>query len=173
MSFHSNAPVAIIVVNYGSHALIEKNLAEFRHDPARPVIVVDNYSSEGERATVSEVCAAAGWHLVASADNGGFGRGCNLGARRARELNASSLVFLNPDATMTASVVDELAALVMEDRKLMVSPRIVDSSGAVVFDDVPAALTDDVARDLYGLEANEVLERDDAPAPASALAAMA
>jgi phosphonate transport system ATP-binding protein len=32
------------------------------------------------------------------------------------------------------------------------------SAGQVVFDAVPAALTDDVARDLYGLEAGEVLE---------------
>ena len=47
------------------------------------------------------------------------------------------------------------------------------AAGAVVFDDVPAALTDAVARDLYGLEANEVLERSDAPAPAAALAATA
>ena len=47
------------------------------------------------------------------------------------------------------------------------------ASGAVVFDDVPAALTDDVARDLYGLEANEVLEHDDAPLPTAALAAVA
>ena len=38
----------------------------------------------------------------------------------------------------------------------------------VVFDDVPAALTDAVARELYGLEANEVLERDEAPVPDSA-----
>ena len=47
------------------------------------------------------------------------------------------------------------------------------AAGAVVFDDVPAALTDDVARDLYGPDANEVLERDDAPTAASALASMA
>jgi phosphonate transport system ATP-binding protein len=47
------------------------------------------------------------------------------------------------------------------------------ASGAVVFDDVPAALTDDVARDLYGLEANEVLEREETPVPAAALAAVA
>ena len=32
------------------------------------------------------------------------------------------------------------------------------SAGQVVFDAVPAALTDDVARDLYGLEAGDVLE---------------
>ena len=44
------------------------------------------------------------------------------------------------------------------------------AAGRLVFDDVPASLTDQVARDLYGLEANEVLERDDAPAPESGLA---
>jgi phosphonate transport system ATP-binding protein len=33
------------------------------------------------------------------------------------------------------------------------------AGGRVVFDDLPAALTDDVARALYGLEANEVMDR--------------
>ncbi len=47
------------------------------------------------------------------------------------------------------------------------------AAGKLVFDDVPAALTDSVARDLYGLEANEVLERDDAPAPETGLAVTA
>ena len=42
------------------------------------------------------------------------------------------------------------------------------AAGAVVFDDVPAALTDQVARDLYGLEARDVLAPEDAPAPAAA-----
>lgn len=32
------------------------------------------------------------------------------------------------------------------------------AAGRVVFDDVPAALTDAVARDLYGLEAGEVVD---------------
>ena len=36
------------------------------------------------------------------------------------------------------------------------------AAGRVVFDDVPAALTDSVARELYGLEANEVMERQPA-----------
>ena len=35
------------------------------------------------------------------------------------------------------------------------------AAGAVVFDGAPAALTDDTARDLYGLEANEVLDAAD------------
>ncbi len=36
------------------------------------------------------------------------------------------------------------------------------AAGQVVFDDVPAALTDDVARELYGLEAAEVLGKAEA-----------
>ncbi len=36
------------------------------------------------------------------------------------------------------------------------------AGGRVVFDDVPAALTKSVARELYGLEANEVMERQPA-----------
>lgn len=44
------------------------------------------------------------------------------------------------------------------------------SAGRVVFDDLPAALTDDVARELYGLEANEVMDRT--PHPAAPLQAL-
>ena len=32
-----------------------------------------------------------------------------------------------------------------------------DTQGRVVFDDVPSALTEDVARELYGLEAGDVM----------------
>jgi len=40
------------------------------------------------------------------------------------------------------------------------------AAGRVVFEGAPADLTDAVARDLYGLEANEVMERpDELPAP--------
>src|SRR5689334_4801463 len=39
------------------------------------------------------------------------------------------------------------------------------SAGRVVFDGVPEELTEDVARDLYGLEADDVLDFDPAAAP--------
>ncbi|HTC11940.1 MAG TPA: phosphonate ABC transporter ATP-binding protein [Acetobacteraceae bacterium] len=44
------------------------------------------------------------------------------------------------------------------------------ANGRVVFDDVPAALTDDVARELYGLEADEVIGTDTATIPQAAAA---
>ena len=46
------------------------------------------------------------------------------------------------------------------------------AAGRVVFDDVAAALTDDIARELYGLEAGEVLDRP-ADVPFGAVAAAA
>ena len=42
------------------------------------------------------------------------------------------------------------------------------AGGRVVFDNSPAALTEAVARELYGLEAGEVMERRPAAQPASA-----
>jgi len=50
------------------------------------------------------------------------------------------------------------------------------SAGRVVFDDVPAALTEDVARELYGLEAGDVMDAEAghaAGAPSKAAAAAA
>ncbi len=40
------------------------------------------------------------------------------------------------------------------------------AGGRVVFDDLPSALTESVARELYGLEANEVMGREPAADPA-------
>jgi phosphonate transport system ATP-binding protein len=45
------------------------------------------------------------------------------------------------------------------------------SAGQVVFDDVPAALTESVARELYGLEAGDVMDAVTADAPAGAAVA--
>jgi phosphonate transport system ATP-binding protein len=42
------------------------------------------------------------------------------------------------------------------------------ANGRIVFDDVPAALTESVARELYGLEAGEVMDEASAPAAAEA-----
>jgi len=48
------------------------------------------------------------------------------------------------------------------------------AAGRLVFDGAPAALTDDVARELYGLEADEVMAQpDEHPLPAGASAGLA
>ncbi|MGE0420533.1 MAG: phosphonate ABC transporter ATP-binding protein [Acetobacteraceae bacterium] len=47
------------------------------------------------------------------------------------------------------------------------------AAGRVVFDDVPAALTDGIARDLYGLEAGDVIDVDESAVPQGAAVAAA
>lgn len=47
------------------------------------------------------------------------------------------------------------------------------AAGRVVFDDVPSRLTEDVARELYGLEAGDVMDAPTAEAPQDALSALA
>lgn len=44
------------------------------------------------------------------------------------------------------------------------------AGGRVVFDDVPAALTEAVARELYGMEANEVIDSGKVATPSAAVA---
>jgi len=113
MSGAAGAPVrstmAVVVVNYGSSQLLARHLAELDltgHD-AR-VVVVDNHSGDAELAAVGALAARHGWELVPMADNAGFGRGMNAGMDRAARLGCTSFLLLNPDATITAEVVEAL-----------------------------------------------------------------
>lgn len=129
--------LAIIVVNYGSHRLLEANLAPLaRAVPEATVVVVDNYSSEGERDAVQKQAARHGWQLVPSAVNGGFGAGMNLGVRHALAQGASSILLLNPDAVLTATNLRLLQRRVSEDPSTLVAPVIRRSDGTVWFDGV-------------------------------------
>jgi len=46
------------------------------------------------------------------------------------------------------------------------------AAGRIVFDDVPAALTEHIARELYDLEANEVMGKAPVEAPVSTVPAL-
>lgn len=136
-------PLAIVVVNYASSALLAQNLAR-TVDDVRPahVIVVDNMSSAAERATVRALADAAGWTVVETEANLGFGGGMNLGAARALELGAKDLLLLNPDATITADAVRALQERAEDSRMAALAPRVLDGSGKVWFDGADLYLSD-------------------------------
>jgi GT2 family glycosyltransferase len=94
-----DTPLAsLIVVTYNSAALLPAffdALAATR-DATYEVIVVDNASRDGTAHLVAERYSNV--HLLANAENIGFGRACNQGARAAR---GRLLVFLNPDVIVT------------------------------------------------------------------------
>ncbi len=119
--------IAVVVVNFGSTRLLEQNLVELTG--AATIIVVDNWSSRQERAAVSAACARHGWSLVTSATNAGFGGGCNLGAAQAISLGADVLVFVNPDAHLSARGLARLADVARAQPDALVAPVIETPDG--------------------------------------------
>ncbi len=66
--------LGIVVVNYASADLLAVNLAATAAAvPDAQVIVVDNRSTDADRARVAALTRAHGWRLVAMDDNAGFG----------------------------------------------------------------------------------------------------
>ena len=130
----TDALLGIVVVNYGSHALLEEHLAHLDAAaiPAR-VVVVDNFSSRAELASVTTLAAEQGWDVIASPTNLGFGAACNLGAARAAELGCDTYLFLNPDAFLTSGAAAELAALSRQQPRSLISPVIRKPDGSVWF----------------------------------------
>jgi len=129
------ASIGVVVVNYGSHALVEANLGAL--DLAGiggQVVVVDNFRSVQDTQAMAEVAARHGWHLQAMSSNVGFGSGANLGAELAFERGCDVLIVVNPDLAIAADVLAALAAAVRADPKVMISPRIVKPSGDVWFE---------------------------------------
>ena len=125
---------AVVIVSYGSSGLIRENLPVFRPDEERMlVVVVDNHSSDEERAAVRALCAERQWTLV-ERPNGGFGAGMNAGVARAAELGASVFVLLNPDAVADHATLRELAHRVGRDRSMLLGPTILRGDGTVWFD---------------------------------------
>jgi N-acetylglucosaminyl-diphospho-decaprenol L-rhamnosyltransferase len=126
--------LALVIVNYGSSALLAANLVEsgLRAVVDR-VVVVDNPSSDAETRRIRELCTDHGWDLVALPANVGFGAGVNAGAIRARELGCTVMLVLNPDATIDAASVRTLMRASRAEPTALVGPRILRGDGSTWF----------------------------------------
>jgi GT2 family glycosyltransferase len=124
--------VALVVVNYGSHQLLRRYLSwafAAQGDDGPDVVVVDNWRSDADRAAVAELARAAGWRLIGTERNIGFGAGVNLGAQAAWDRGADVIVVMNPDLELRRSDVDKLAAAAAADPETLMAPKIVDRTG--------------------------------------------
>ena len=97
------------------------------------VVVVDNPSSVEETSRIRDLCTTNAWSLVELPRNAGFGAGVNAGVARARELDCTRVLALNPDATIDADSVRVLLAASGADPRALIAPRIVRSDGTVWF----------------------------------------
>lgn len=126
------AGLAILVVNFGSHDVVEANLtrsigAQF----AGQVIVVDNFSTVEEREYIRAVCDQHGWTLLALDTNEGFGGGNNRGAELAISRGATELLLVNPDAWLTLDTIRCMHAQVRADSMLQLAPVVLRPDGSL------------------------------------------
>jgi GT2 family glycosyltransferase len=121
---------AVVVVNYGSHDLVESNLSATLEGLADVIgVVVDNRTSEAETEAVRELGRRHGWTIVLSPVNVGFGAGVALGVAAARDAEVTEFLILNPDARLAPPAVERLLARVRDAPMELVAPLVVRPDG--------------------------------------------
>ncbi|MFB4354654.1 glycosyltransferase family 2 protein [Microbacterium sp. LS_15] len=126
----AESALAIVVVNYGSSKLLERNLVPVSDAlPGAAVYVVDNRSSESEAVRVSSLAARHGWTALLQQGNTGFGIGVNIGVEAARAAGRTRFLLINPDATIDAGSAQRLLAAVEGDAPVVAAPVIEDGAG--------------------------------------------
>jgi N-acetylglucosaminyl-diphospho-decaprenol L-rhamnosyltransferase len=118
--------LAIVVVSYGSSALLAENLASIDRASLPPslVVVVNNATDPTEARAVEALAREHAWELIAPGANLGFGGGMNVGAARALAAGCSQLLLLNPDVAIDASSIVALAEQAAEGPLTLASPRL-------------------------------------------------
>ncbi len=147
MEFESLPRLAIVVVNYGSHELLETNLTRVaRSARDATVVVVDNFTTDSERQTVAGLAATERWTAVLLPTNSGFGGGINRGVEAARAAGATSFLLLNPDAHLDRASIQALLARSVAEPMALISPRVLTPAGTPWFDGADLYLRDGVSR---------------------------
>lgn len=110
-----NAPACIVVVNWNGSRDTLRCLRSL--EPVRSascmVLVVDNGSTDGSAETIRR--GSPGTEVLELPRNLGYGGGCNAGFRRAEELGARSVIFLNNDTLVDPAFADSLLLVLAED----------------------------------------------------------
>lgn len=140
---------ALLVVNYGSRALIEENLAKTSIPRGTKVVIVDNPTTASERVAIAGLSAASGWTLLTPDENLGFGGGMNLAAAEAIAQGAETLVLLNPDAYITDDGLERLIAAAAAGGTL-VAPVVLRPDGSHFSSEMELDLTDGSLRRRRG-----------------------
>ena len=123
---------AVIVVNHGSHELLERYLAPLAATLDAEIVVVDNSPTQQGRDAAFEVVSGHGWHLVQTT-NDGFGSGVNRGVAEALALGCETLLVLNPDLGLDAATATALLDAARADPGAVLSPRIDRTDGRIWF----------------------------------------
>ena len=111
-------PFTAVVVSYNSAAVLPICIDALReHLTPDQLLVVDNASTDASVTVARE----HGADVIMNHVNGGFGAGCNLGARSARN---GLLLFVNPDVCITSVNAVKLQELAARRPLGLIGPRM-------------------------------------------------
>lgn len=126
--------VAVVVINFRSHEMLERNLSVLDADvDGVTFVVVDSFSSMAERRSMQAICSRRSWRFVGLETNPGFGAAANAGAADAAEQGCRTIVFLNPDAYIDADSLRELATMIDVRPDRLVAPVVLRPDGSTWF----------------------------------------
>ncbi|TDS82631.1 glycosyltransferase family 2 protein [Nesterenkonia aurantiaca] len=115
------------IVNYRSSTYLEACLNSLAEAGVDRAAVVDNYSSDEERAEVRKVAERSQITVtvVLSDSNPGFGAAVNRAVRALKALETDLIWIVNPDAVVTREAAVGLSSRILHGRVDVVSPLIV------------------------------------------------
>lgn len=127
--------VGIVIVNWNrwQYTIAAcRSLAQSAHREFR-IIIVDNASADDSLAQMR--AALPGADIIASTVNAGFAGGCNIGIRRALDLQCEYVFLLNNDAEVESQTISRLIAVsrARDDRALLGSAVIFADTGNYQF----------------------------------------
>lgn len=120
-------PLMVLIVSYNTRDLLAECLDSALSSPVPiEITVVDNNSSDGSAEMVRKNFPAV--RVVARQDNAGFAGGVNDGLRR--RAAGQDVLLLNPDATLSAGCLEQLAATLDATPEVgIVAPLVVHPHG--------------------------------------------
>jgi N-acetylglucosaminyl-diphospho-decaprenol L-rhamnosyltransferase len=117
--------VDVVVVSYNSSGELRGCVETLASLEGVTVTVVDNASSDGSLEVIADLRVGR----VVLSENGGFGRGCNVGWRKG---SAPYVLFLNPDARIDGASLERLATVLESNSRAgAVAPRITHDDGTL------------------------------------------
>ena len=125
--------IPVILLNYNSTDDCHKCISYLQKQTGvdLEIIVVDNCSTEENRATIEKLCQEVKCTFIANTHNTGYNAGNNIGLRYAAEKRYEYALIANPDMEFhQADYIDKLTQIIQSDTKIaVVASDIITSKG--------------------------------------------
>lgn len=130
--------ITIVIVNFRTSELVidclDSLAPEVASKPGVRVIVVDNASQDGSAGCITAAIEARGWRdwaqVMESSVNGGFGAGCNVGIRAARQRTepVELIWLLNPDTRVRPGALAAILAFMTANPAVGIAGTMIEEA---------------------------------------------